>query len=159
MAQKATIFTRNNLLDEEEDIMEHIASDLLVAYEFMHLGKGEALTCAHYDISVQYGEFANDSFESRLETIATGWQSGLMSDEMAVDLLYGENLAPEKRQRELDFIQAQRDAASGMAAASDPSMQGDMGVLGAENPYNDAHEQAEIADLKEDMGIPDLVGY
>ena len=82
-----------------------------------------------------------------------------MSDEMAVDLLYGENLAPEKRQRELDFIQAQRDAASGMAAASDPAMKGDMGVLGVENTYNDAHEQAEIADLKEDMGIPDLVGY
>ena len=159
--EKVTIFTRNNLLDEEEDVMEHIASDLLVAYEFMNLAPGEALTCTHYDISVQYGEFANDSFESRLETIVTGWQSGIMSDEMAVDLLYGENLAPEKRKRELEFIQEQRQAASGMAgiAEEDPYAQGDMGMLGAENPYNSAHEQAAIEDLKDDMGIPDLTGY
>ena len=156
--EKVTIFTRNNLLDEEEDIMYHIANDLLIAYEFMHLPAGASLTCTEYDISVQYGEFANDSYESRLETVTTGWQAGIMSDEMAIELLYGENLAPEKRDRELAFMQQQREMMSQMPGNA-PEMQGDMGMLGAENPYNDAHEAAAIEDLKSDMGIPDLTGY
>ena len=70
--EKVTIFTRNNLLDEEEDINVHIGSELLVAYELMHSGK---ITCPEYEVSVQYAEFANDSFEKRLETVLTGWQT------------------------------------------------------------------------------------
>lgn len=152
---QTTIFTRNNLLDEEEDIFMHIASDLLVAYDLMNLKQGEQLTCTEYDISVQYPEFASDSFDRKLETVQTGWAGGIMSDEMAVELLYGDGISPEKKQRELDFLKAQREAANSVPM-NDPSMQGDMGMLGAENPYNDAMEQANIADLQSDMGIPEL---
>lgn len=147
--EKVTIFTRNNLLDEEEDIIAHISNDLLVAYELMNT---QNVTCRDYDISVQYAEFANDSFEKRLETVLTGWQSEFMSDEMALEMLYGDNMSKEKRQRELDFIQDRRSAAQ-QIPGNDPSMQGMFGDLGAENPYNTAHEKAEIANLQQDMGL------
>lgn len=158
--EKVTVFTRNNLLDEEQDVFEHIASDLLVANEFMHLNKGEELTCREYKISVKYGEFANDSFESRLETITTGWQSGIMSDEMAVNMLYGDNISQEDKDKELKFIQEQRKKAEQAPAAGMPGGlpedQGGMGILGEESDYNDAHEKTDIESLKKDMGIPDL---
>lgn len=147
--EKVTIFTRNNLLDEEEDIIAHISNDLLVAYELMNT---QNVTCRDYDISVQYAEFANDSFEKRLETVLTGWQSEFMSDEMALEMLYGDNMSKDKRQRELDFIQDRRSAAQ-QIPGNDPSMQGMFGDLGAENPYNTAHEKAEIANLQQDMGL------
>lgn len=155
--EKVTIFTRNNLLDEEHDELETLANDLLVAYELMHLEPGEALTTTHYDVYVKYDDFANDSFESRLETIQTAWQGGLMSDEMAIEMLYGDNLSDEKRKRELDFIQEQRAMQSQMPMGN-PEDQGIFGELGAENAYNTANENAQIADLQEDMGIPNLTG-
>ena len=156
--EKVTIFTRNNLLDEEQDVWEHVGSDLLVAYELMQTNQ---VTVQHYDLSVQYGEFANDSFESRAETITTCWQSGIMSDDMAVDMLYGDNISKEVKDRELDFLKTQREKAEQQPAMPGmdggmPEDQGEMGVLGEENEYNDSHEKAEISDLKQDMGIPEL---
>ena len=152
--EKVTIFTRNNLLDEEQDIWEHVCSDLLVANELMNLGENEQLTCKKYDISVKYGEFANDSFEGRAETITTMWQAGIMSDGMAVNLLYGDNISESERKKELDFIAEQRKKAE--QGPMMPEDQGPMGILGADNEYNDAHEKVSIEDLKGDMGVPEL---
>jgi len=158
---QTTIFTRNNLLDEEGPIFEHICSDLLVAYELMHLKKGEAITCTEYDVSVQYAEFASDSFEKKLETVQTGWAGGLLSDEMAIDMLYGDSISEETRKRELKFLQEERAKAEqgpmgGLPPESDPAMQGDMGALGAENAYNDQMKKARIDELQQDMGIPEM---
>ena len=162
---QTTIFTRNNLLDEEGPTFEHICSDLLVAYDLMNLAPGQKLTCTEYEISVQYPEFASDSFEKKLETVQTGWAGGLLSDEMALDLLYGDSISEEKKQKELKFLQDQREkqeqAPSGMPGepGSLPEDQGDMGILGAENEYNDQMEKARIDELQQDMGVPELNEY
>lgn len=152
---QTTIFTRNNLLDEEQDVFEHIGSDLLVAYDLMNLEPGEELSCTEYDVSVQYPEFSSDSWEKRMETVQTGWSGGLLSDEMALDLLYADDISPENKKRELDFLKEQRKKAE-QVPMNDPSMQGDMGDLGAENEYNDQMEKADIDSLQQDMGIPEL---
>lgn len=156
---QTTIFTRNNLLDEEQDIFEHICSDLLVAYDLMHKGLGEEIKVREYNIAVEYAEFASDSFEKRLETVATGWTAGLMSDEMAVDLLYGDTVSDDTKKRELAFLTHQRELQEQPPDMSDPAMQGEFGELGAENPYNTQMEKAHINELQEDMGIPELGEY
>ena len=152
---QTTIFTRNNLLDEEQDVFEHIGSDLLVAYDLMNLEQGQQLEVTEYDVSVQYPEFSSDSWEKRMETVQTGWSGGLLSDEMALDLLYADDISPENKKRELDFLKEQRKKAE-QVPMNDPSKQGDMGDLGAENEYNDQMEKANIDELQEDMGIPEL---
>ena len=154
--EKVTIFTRNNLLDEEETVFEHIGSDLLVAYELMNLKDGEQLKCKEYSINVQYPEFANDSWEKKLETVQTGWAGGLLSDEMAIDLLHGDTISKETRDRELNFLKEQR-AKQEQIPPTDPSMQGGFGELGAENTYNDQMEKARIEEAQSDLGIPELV--
>ena len=156
--EKVTIFTRNNLLDEEETVFEHICSDLLVAYDLMNLKKGEQLQCKEYDINVHYPEFANDSWEKKLETVQTGWAGGLLSDEMAIDLLHGDSISEERRQKELKFLQDQR-AKQEQLPASDPSLQGEFGEMGAENAYNDQMEKARIDEAQADLGIPPLADY
>lgn len=155
--EKVTIFTRNNLLDEEETVFEHICSDLLVAYELMNLKEGEALGCTEYQINVQYAEFANDSFEKRLETIQTGWAGGLMSDEMAVDMLYGDSISKETKDRELAFLKDQRQKSEQIPPEQDPAAQGGFGEMGAENAYNDQMEKARVDEAKSDLGIPELM--
>lgn len=153
--EKVTIFTRNNLLCEEETIFEHICSDLLVSYDLMNLQKGQELSCKEYDINVQYPTFANDSWEKKLETVQTGWSGGLLSDEMALDLLHGDSISKERKDHELKFLQEQR-AKQEQIPMSDPSMQGGFGEMGAENAYNDQMEKAQIEEAQSDLGIPDL---
>jgi hypothetical protein len=155
--EKVTIFTRKILLDEEQTVFEHICSDLLVAYELMNLKKGEQLSCKEYNINVQYAEFANESFEKKLETVQTGWAGGLISDGMALDLLYGDSISKEKREKELKFLQEQRQKQEMIPPTEDPAAQGGFGELGAENPYNDQMEKAQIDEAKADLGIPDLM--
>lgn len=157
--EKVTIFTRNNLLDEEETVFEHICSDLLVGYELMNLKEGESLKCTEYQINVQYAEFANDSFEKRLEAIQTGWAGGIMSDEMAIDMLYGDSISKETKDRELKFLQDQRQKSEQIPPEQDPMMQGGFGEMGAENAYNDQMEKARVDEAAEDLGIPPLADY
>lgn len=154
--EKVTIFTRKLLLDQEQDVFEHVCEDLLIAYEFMNLQQGQALTCKHYDVNVQYAEFANESFEKKLETIQTGWSGGLLSDEMAVNLLYGDSVSKERKDKELKFLKDQRAKAEMIPPSEDPAAQGEFGQLGAENAYNDQMEKADIAAAQQDLGIPEL---
>ena len=155
--EKVTIFTRNNLLDEEEPVFEHICSDLLVAYELMNLKEGESLKCTEYQINVQYPEFANDSWEKKLETIQTGWSGGIMSDEMALDMLYGDSISKERKNKELKFLQDQRAKSEQIPPEQDPSQQGRFGAMGANNAYNDQMEKTRIEEAQQDLGIPELM--
>lgn len=156
--EKVTIFTRNNLLDEEEAIFEHIGSDLLVANDLMNLKEGEQLTCTEYSVNVQYPEFANDSWEKKLETVQTGWAGGLLSDEMAIDLLHGDSISPETKDRELKFLKDQR-AKQEQLPTNDPTQQGAWGVEGEDNAYNDQMEKARIDEAQQDLGIPPIAEY
>lgn len=99
--EKVTIFTRNIVIDEEADIVHDLMVELLCAQELMDK---KEITCKYYDVSVEYDEFADASFESKLNTVLSGWQAGLFSDEMAVDYLY-KNESKAIRDRELKYIQ------------------------------------------------------
>ena len=153
--EKVTIFTRDTIISEESKVFKILANDLLVAWELMHTGK---ITCRKYDVSIQYSEFADASFESKLETVLTGWQSGIMSDETALRYLYGDTLDKDMFDKELKWVQEQRKKAEEQSFANDPAAQGVFGELGAENAYNDAHEKGDIGDVKEDLGVPELTG-
>lgn len=155
--EKVTIFTRNNLLDEEEPVFEHICSDLLVAYELMNLKEGEELSCKEYQINVQYPEFANDSWEKKLETVQMGWGGGLISDKMALDMLYGDSISKERKQEELKFLKDQRQKSEQIPPVQDPNAQGGFGGLGAENAYNDQHQKPTVDGVPEEQGIPELM--
>ncbi|MCR4661732.1 MAG: hypothetical protein K5765_07035 [Clostridia bacterium] len=159
--EKVTIFTRNTVIYEETKIFKKIANDLLVAWELMHTGK---ITCKDYDVSVQYEEFADASFESKLETVLTGWQSGILSDETALRYLHGDRLDKQMFDKELEFVKKQREKSENMGGGdslfgSNPEDQGPFGALGAENEYNDLMEKPRISDAKEDLGVPELTNY
>ena len=42
-------------------------------------------------VTVEFGEYANPSFESQVETISKGKTGGIMSTEAAVEELYGDS--------------------------------------------------------------------
>ena len=136
--EKVTIFTRNTVCDEEAEILSILANDLLCADELMRTQK---ISCHEYGISVRYDEFADASFEKKLETVLSGWREGLISDELAVKYIYGNNLSKEDKDKEVKFIQEPRNATQQM------SNLGQFGVQGGNNAYNEENTLLETPDL------------
>lgn len=146
--EKVTIFTRNTFAEEEGHVLEYLMNDILCADEFMH--KGE-LSNKDYEVYIKYDEFADSSFESKLETVLTGWQAGVMSDELAVELLHKDS-SDSVKERELKFIKDQREKDE--QAPMGPEDQGGFGELGADNDFNTAHEHPEVSGtIPDDLGV------
>lgn len=149
--EKVTIFTRNTIIAEESKIIRRLCEDLLIADELMRTG---ACTCTEYDIDVQYNELADSSWESKLETVLMGWQAGILSDEMAIELLYRDSIGKKTKEKEIKFIQDQKKQNESMGSGSEtvPNMgldEADLGELGAElggnanNEYNLEHAKGD----------------
>ena len=99
--EKVTIFTRNAIIDIEAQILKSLCNQLLCAYEFMTKGK---ITVHDYDISVKFSEFADDSFENKLEKLSAAYNSTTISDEMFMRKLYGDTLSRAEFERELEWL-------------------------------------------------------
>lgn len=134
--EKVTIFTRNLIIDAETDILKNLCSQLLVAYEFMTSGK---ITVDEYDISIKYSEFADDSYENKLEKLGAAYDSENISDEMFMQKLYGDTLSRADYQKELEWLKEHHtkprdDGMQGMGGggANMPGMMDNM-----MNPYED----------------------
>ena len=134
--EKVTIFTRNTVMEEEGETLRRIANDLLCADEFMHKNK---VSCTEYDVYVQYNEFADSSFENKLKSVLEGWREGLISDNTAIEYLYGNTWTDKKKKDEIAWIEQNREK-----NAQSPYEQGDFGDLGGDNPYNEANKKLKV---------------
>ena len=68
------------------------------------------------DIEVPFGEYANPSFESQVETVGKGRTTGIMSIEASIDELYGDSKDEEWKSIEVQRIKAQ----TGVETMSEP---------------------------------------
>lgn len=155
--EKITIFTRNLICKEEERILCDLMEQVLMADE---LARTEKLTCDHYDVYVKYDEFADASFENKIETVLTAWQGGIMTDEIAVQYLYKDSLSEEQKKALLAFMKEQRESAE-----ANPYDEEELGDMGAElggmnnNPTDALRAKPDIDGVQEDLGVPDLGEY
>ena len=100
--EKVTIFTRNLLVDTESDILKDLFSQVLCAYELMSKG---IITHKHYDISINYSEFADDSFENKISTLGDAYDKKNLSPRMYMTKLYGHSLSQSDFDAELQYLE------------------------------------------------------
>jgi len=82
--EKATLYTRARLIAVLRDVLPRLVSAALQTIDLM---RGRVpVPC---EVTVEFGEYANPSFEAQVETIGKAVQSGIMSVEAAIDELYG----------------------------------------------------------------------
>ena len=105
--EKVTIFTRNALINGEERILRSLMEQMLMAKEFMDTG---AVSVHTYDISVKFNEFADDSFEYKLEALGKAYDMEEISTDMYLNKLYGDTLSEEERAAEKEFLESARQA-------------------------------------------------
>ena len=85
-------------------------------------------------INVTFGEYANPSFESQVETVSKAKQGGIMSIEASVDELYGDTKDDKWKQEEIARLKAEQ----GISNMKEPAlnMQADgFTVDGADNNF------------------------
>ena len=59
-------------------------------------------------VDIPFGEYANPSFESQVETVSKGKQGGIMSIEASVEELYGDSKDEKWKQEEVARLKAEQ---------------------------------------------------
>lgn len=80
------------------------------------------------EVDVTFGEYANPSFESQVETISKAKQGGIMSIEASVDELYGDTKDQEWKDEEIARLKAEQ----GISDMSEPDLNMDAGDFGVD---------------------------
>ena len=70
------------------------------------------------EVDVTFGEYANPSFESQVETVGKGRSQGVMSVEACVDELYGDSRDDEWKKQEVARLKAEQ----GIMEVEDPAV-------------------------------------
>lgn len=98
--EKATLYTRNRIVTVLQKILPVLFRAVLWTYYAEH----ELDFPKNLKISVPWGEYANPSFESQVETIGKAKSSRIMSNEAAVEELYGDTKPDDWKQAEIERL-------------------------------------------------------
>ena len=104
--EKVTIMTRNNIIDRQEKIVKELIELGIMIEEYIRTGD---ITIKDYDFSIEYDEFANPSFENELTVLGSAWSDGQLSTERYVNLLWGDKLSEEDKQKEIMALDERRN--------------------------------------------------
>ena len=77
-------------------------------------------------VNIPFGEYANPSFESQVETVGKGKTQGIMSIEACVEELYGDTKDTEWKDEEVQRLKAEQ----GIAEVDQMSAAGDLNTVG-----------------------------
>ncbi len=116
--EKTTLYTRGNIIELLNEIIPEIVISTVCGYQVWNKQKIEKPT----GITVKFGEYANPSFESQIETISKGKTSGIMSIEASIDELYGDSKDNDWKEKEVARIKAEQ----GIATVEETSVVDDM---------------------------------
>ena len=126
---RATLYSRNNIVEQLQRVLSK-----LVRATFNSIDTYNKTAIKDIAINVTFGEYANPSFESQVETVSKAKQGGIMSIEASVDELYGDTKDDEWKQEEIARLKAEQ----GISDMEEPAlnMQADgFTVDGADNNF------------------------
>lgn len=101
--EKTTLYTRNKIVKAIQTILPKLIQTVFKVYGDM-TGKD----FGEFDIDIPFGEYANPSFESQVETVGKGRTQGIMSIEACVDELYGDTKDDKWKAAEVERIKAEQ---------------------------------------------------
>ena len=111
--EKTTLYTRQTIIYALQDCLQSLIDKVFKVYALM---SGEDLDVTEAEVS--FGEYANPSFESQIETVGKAKTQGVMSIESIVEELYGDSKTDEWKAEEVRRIKNEQ----GIAELEEPSM-------------------------------------
>jgi hypothetical protein len=92
------------LVDVLNDVIPELVSAVLNACNQLEL----KAVISDISVEVKFGEYANPSFESQVETVGKARQSGVMSIEQSVEELYGDSKSSAWKEQEVQRVKAEK---------------------------------------------------
>lgn len=111
--EKATLYTRNAVVSMLQSKLPKLIESCLAAHWMCMCQAVETVK-----VDIPFGEYANPSFESQVETVGKGKQSGIMSIEAAVEELYGATRDDDWKAQEVARLKAEQ----GVLEAEEPAV-------------------------------------
>lgn len=122
--EKATLYTRDDIIDALQVDIPKLVETCIRAYSDYYM----ASPAADFEVTVEFGDYANPSFESTVETIARARQAGVMSLEASVDELYGDDKDETWKREEVARLKAEL----GITDVEEPSVNLELGEFRAD---------------------------
>jgi hypothetical protein len=101
--EKTTLYTRNKIVDAMQNTLPKVINTTMKAWDTWNKKTVEDL-----EAEVSFGEYANPSFESQVETVGKGKMQGIMSIEACVEELYGDSKDEEWKAEEVRRLKAEQ---------------------------------------------------
>lgn len=111
--EKTTLYTRQTIIYSLQNCVEKLVDKV---FKVINIMNNTALEDT--EISVSFGEYANPSFESQIETVGKAKTQGVMSIESIIEELYGDSKTDEWKQEEVRRIKNEQ----GITELEEPSM-------------------------------------
>lgn len=107
--EKATLYTRQTIVAELQRVLPALIQSVFYAYQTLN-----KLPLNDVECDVTFGEYANPSFESQVETVGKAKAQGIMSIEASIDELYGDSRDDEWKKEEVERLKAEQGIVTGM---------------------------------------------
>ena len=101
--EKTTLYTRQAIVERLEKIVPLLVETVLKTDDILN-----NLQVGEYDVTVDFGGYANPSFEAQVETIGNARQQGIMSLERAIEELYGDSMTDVEKKAEVDLLKLEQ---------------------------------------------------
>ena len=118
--EKATLYTRQTIVAELQRVLPALIQEIFHAYQTLHKMHLEDVEC-----DVTFGEYANPSFESQVETVGKAKTQGIMSIDACIDELYGDSRDDEWKKEEVARLKAEQ----GIVDVQEPAVNLDLGGI------------------------------
>ena len=137
--EKATLYTRDTIINALQVDIPLLVETTIKAYNEFY---NKPVTSV--EATADFGDYANPSFESQIETISKARTGQIMSVDAAVDELYGDDKDEDWKQKEVKRIKAELGIAEEVEPGVNQELDGfitggmeDEGKSGTENIPDD----------------------
>lgn len=111
--EKATLYTRNKMVTSLQQAIPRLVRASVNAWQTLN-----RMALTDDEVDVQFGEYANPSFESTVETVGRAKLQGIMSIDACVEELYGDTRDREWKEQEVRRLKAEQ----GMVEMDQPTV-------------------------------------
>lgn len=123
--EKVTVFTKNHLEREESRILSSLFRQVLMAKEYLATG---VVTKDDWNIEVKFSDFADESYENKIQTMSAVLANDGISPKLYVDKVYGNSLSEETKEEEIAWLEEKHKQQQ--APEQNPFEEDGVGVMG-----------------------------
>jgi len=105
--EKTTLYTRSKIIERLEKVIPLLVETVLKVDDMLN-----ETTPGEYEVKIEFGEYANPSFEAQVETLSKAKVGGIMSVEKIVDELWGDTLDEDEKAKEVERLKSEQGVAT-----------------------------------------------